>query len=102
MFYPTPQHQKLPGGSIDYGFYDRKARELRSADMLALLRAIASIFSFSQSRVSSEESQVSTRSQIGSNISQPLSADRHTYPVPRLADLGQAKEAVTNTQKNAA
>jgi hypothetical protein len=102
MFYPTPQHQKLPGGSIDYGFYDRKARELRSADMLALLRAIASTFSFLQGRINSGESQVFTPAQNRSDVSQPLSPDRQPNPAPRLADPVQARETQTNSRRNAA
>ncbi|CTQ51572.1 hypothetical protein LP7551_00084 [Roseibium album] len=102
MFCPTPQHQKLPDGSIDYGFYDKKARELRSADLFALFRSVSSIFGNLCRNVSPVECQLSTYAQSGTDVSQSHSTDLQSIPVSRLADMKQPGVPMKTSRKSAA
>jgi hypothetical protein len=45
MSFSSIQHKKLPNGSIDYQYYDNRARELRSADAFELARNVSLFFS---------------------------------------------------------
>lgn len=39
----STEHKTLPGGSIDYGYYQRKARAIRSQDAHRNLKTCASL-----------------------------------------------------------